>query len=132
MLFYCLLVNSPDTDNIIKEIGLTLEEIALLSGMLLLTLEALRGGGRVNLTPPPRTFGYKTFAPWPIVKSFGTLFLVCEHIFWHCLSDVTSDDAIVKSHANCVMTAKSEFFARNLLNTDNFTMDSNYFVDFNR
>ena len=31
-----------------------------------------------------------------------------------------------------MLTAKSQFFARNLLNTDNFTMDSNYFVDFNR
>ena len=30
------------------------------------------------------------------------------------------------------VTAKSQFFARNFLNTDNFAMDSNYFVDLNR
>ena len=48
------------------------------------------------------------------------------------LSDVTSDDVIVKKHAIYLLTSKSQFFARNLLNTDNFTMDSNYFGDFNR
>ena len=48
------------------------------------------------------------------------------------LSDVKSDDVIAKSHAICVLTAKSQIFARNILNTVNFTMDSTYFVDFNR
>ena len=57
---------------------------------------------------------------------------VCEHIFWHWLSDVIGDDDIAKSHAICVLTAKSKFFARNLLNTYKFTIDSAYFVDFNR
>ena len=38
---------------------------------------------------------------------------------------------IAKSHAICVLTAKSQFFVRNLVNTDNFTMDSTYFVDYN-
>ena len=47
------------------------------------------------------------------------------------LSDVKSDDVIAKSHAICVLTAKSQIFARNILNTVNFTMDSTYFVDFN-
>ena len=47
-------------------------------------------------------------------------------------SDVIGDDVITKSHAICVLTAKSQFFARNLLNTYNFTMDSTYFVDFKR
>ena len=42
------------------------------------------------------------------------------------------DDVIAKNHAICVLTAKSQFFARNLLNTYNFTMDLTYFVDFNR
>ena len=42
------------------------------------------------------------------------------------------DDVIAKTHAICVLTAKSQFFARNLLNTYNFTMDLTYFVDFNR
>ena len=32
----------------------------------------------------------------------------------------------------CVLTAKFQFFAKNWLDTDNFTMDFNYFVDFNR
>ena len=36
------------------------------------------------------------------------------------------------SHAICVLTAKSQRFAKILLNIDNLTMDSNYFVDFNR
>ena len=37
-----------------------------------------------------------------------------------------------QSHTICVLTAKFQFFARNLLNTYNFTIDSTYFVDFNR
>ena len=45
---------------------------------------------------------------------------------------VINDDVIVKGHTICVLTAKTQFFAKNLLNTDNFTMDSHYFVDFNR
>ena len=48
------------------------------------------------------------------------------------LSDVISDDIIAKSCAIRVLTVKSQFFARTLLNTYNFTMDSTYFVDFNR
>ena len=43
-----------------------------------------------------------------------------------------SDDVIVKSHAICMLTAKSQFFVKNLLNTDNLTIHSNYIVDFNR
>ena len=40
--------------------------------LLLLTLGALRGGGgEVKLTPP-QFFWLYIFAPWPIVKSFGT------------------------------------------------------------
>ena len=42
------------------------------------------------------------------------------------------DGVMAKSHAICVLTSKSQFFARNLLNTYNFTMDSTYFVYFNR
>ena len=38
--------------------------------LLLLTLEALRGG-EVKLTPP-QFFWLYIFAPWPIDKSFGT------------------------------------------------------------
>ena len=94
-----------------------------------LTLEPLRGGG--SNWPPPRFFGFKFLLLDRLSKALAQLFLVCEHIFWHQLSDVIGDDVIAKSHAICVLTAKSQFFARNLLNTQNFTMDSTYLVDFN-
>ena len=90
-----------------------------------LTLEALGGGGEergaggVKLTPLD-FFGFKFLLHDRLSKALAQLFLVFT------LSDVISDDVIVKSHAIYVLTAKSQFFARN------FTMDSTYFVDFNR
>ena len=85
-----------------------------------------------SLTPEANFLGFKFLLLDRLSKALAQLFLVCEHIFWHWLSDVIGDDVIAKSHAICVLAAKSLFFARNLLNTYNFTMDSTYFVDFNR
>ena len=42
-----------------------------------------------------------------------------------------TDDVII-SFAICVLTVKSQLFAKNVLNTDNFTMDFNYFMDLKR
>ena len=95
-----------------------------------LTLEALRGwgGGGGSNWPPPllEFFGFKILLLNRLLKALAQLFLVCEHIFWHQLSDVIGNDIIAKSHAICVLTAKSQFFARNLLNTYNFTICSTY------
>ena len=89
------------------------------------------GGGAVKLTSP-RFFWLEIFAPCLIVKSFGTT-VPC--LWTHLLTQFRwrriSNDVIAKSHAICVLTSKSQFLARNLLNTYNFTMDSTYFVDFN-
>ena len=74
--------------------------------------------------------GFKFLLLDRLSKALVQLFCVREHIFGH-LSDVTTDDVIIECHAICVLTAKFQLFAKNLLNTDNFTMDSNYFVDFN-
>ena len=80
------------------------------------------GGGEVKLTP-------STFLALNLCSLTN-----CQKLWHNCslfvntsfvtLSDVIGDDAIAKSHAICVLTAKSQFFARNLLNTYNFTMDS--------
>ena len=84
--------------------------------------------------PPPLLdfYGFKFLLLDRLSKALAQLFLVCKHIFWYWLNDVTGDDIIAKSHAICVLTVKSQFFARNLLNTYNFTIDSTYFMDFNR
>ena len=44
---------------------------------------------------------------------------------------VKSDDLLVKSHAICVLTVKSQF-SLNFLNTFNFSMYSSFFMDFDR
>ena len=72
--------------------------------------------------------GFKFLLLDRLSKALVQLFFVREHIFGHLLSDVTTDDVIIKCHAICVTF---QLFAKNLLNTDNFTIDSNYFVDFN-
>ena len=92
---------------------------------------SLEGGGGIKMSPL-NFLGFKFLLLNRLSKALAQLFLVCEHIFRHKLSDVTADDVIAKSHAICVLTAKSQFFARNLLNTYNFTLDLTYFVDFNR
>ena len=46
-----------------------------------LTLEALRGGGGVKLTPTLDFFGFKFLLLDRLSKALAQLFLVCEHIF---------------------------------------------------
>ena len=48
------------------------------------------------------------------------------------IGDVTIDDVIIITYAICALTSKFQLFTKKGLNTDNFTMDSKYFVDFNR
>ena len=76
-----------------------------------LNREAL-GKGQID-SPPPRFFGFN----------------VCCN--WLKLGVATNDDVIVIHAIQCVFTAKFQVFAENWLNADiNFTMDSNYCVDF--
>ena len=58
--------------------------ISSASYMTLLTLEALRGGKGVKLTPPSLDFsGFKVLLLDRLSKALAQLFLGCEHIFWH-------------------------------------------------
>ena len=55
----------------------------------------------------------------------------CQKLWYNCSLFVNTTFKLINiSYAICVLTAKSQFFDRNLVNTDNFTMDSNYFYQF--
>ena len=58
--------------------------------------------------------------------------LLWGSMIWHFEEVGGGGEKEIKRHALFVLTAKFQLFDKNLLNTDYFTMDSNYFVDFSR
>ena len=75
-----------------------------------LTLEALKGRGGSNWPPPLDFFGFKFLPLDRLSKALAQLFLVCEHIFWHYLSDVISDDVIEKKSRNLCVDCEISIF----------------------
>ena len=60
------------------------------------------------------------------------LFCFNSNRIYDGISMVETFTLFLKNSIHFALTVKSQFVARNLLNTANITMDFNYFVDFNR